>query len=73
MIFIKIFYSILFISLWVLLLKYRRTVKSWTGNFYWAEKYIGNWWTYFVLVLAGLWFIFYGAIYPFWWIEWLFK
>lgn len=69
MIFIKIIYSLLFIAWGVALLKYRRTVKSWTGNFVWAEKYLGNWWTYLVIILFGLFFIFFGVLYPFGWFD----
>jgi hypothetical protein len=35
-----LFYSLLFIGSGVLILKYRRTVKSWTGSFVWAEQYL---------------------------------
>ena len=66
---IKIFYSIFFILMWMWIIKYRRNVKSWTGNFYLAEHYIGNGGTYMVLILCGLWFMFYWMIYPFWWME----
>jgi len=70
---IKIIYAILFILMWAGIIKYRRTVKSWTWNFYWAEKYIWNWWTYLVLILAWMLLIFYWTIYPFWWIDLLLK
>ncbi len=69
---LKLFYSILFIWLWYLMLKYRRIVKSWTWNFVWAERYLWSWWTYFVLVLIWAFLIFYWVVYPFWWLEILF-
>jgi hypothetical protein len=40
--FIKIIYSLIFIALGVLVLKYRKKVHDWTGNFAWAEHYIGR-------------------------------
>ncbi len=73
MILIKIIYAIIFILLWLGLIKYRRNVKSWTWNFFWAEKYIWNWWTYLVLIFTWLLLIFYWTIYPFWWMDILFK
>jgi len=39
---VDIFYSIMFILGGIGLIKYRRNVKSWTGNWLWAEKYIGR-------------------------------
>lgn len=47
------------------MLRYRKQVKSWTGNFVWAEHYIGRGGTYFILILIALGLIFYGVIYPF--------
>jgi hypothetical protein len=61
----KIFYSILFILMWVWILKYRKTVKEWTGSFYWAEKYIGRWGTYLVIIAMALGSMFYGVYYLF--------
>lgn len=69
---IDLFYSVILIWSWILLIKYRRNVKSWTWNFYWAEKYIWSWWTYIILMLVWLFMIFWWAIYPFWWLEMLF-
>lgn len=66
---IKLIYSILFVSMWVSILKYRRIVKSWTWNFYWAEKYIWRWWTYFVIILAWIALILFWVTYPFGWLE----
>lgn len=65
----KIFYSIFFIIIWISILKYRKQVHWWTGNFVWAEQYLWRWWTYLVLVWLWLWLIFFWAIYPFWWLE----
>jgi len=62
---INIIYSILLILGWIAILKYRKIIKGWTGNFYWAEKYIGNWWTYLVLIILGMAMIFYWIRYPF--------
>jgi hypothetical protein len=47
------------------LIKYRKIVHGWTGNFVWAEQYLGYGGTYLVLILVGLGSIFYGVIYPF--------
>lgn len=66
---IDVFYSFLFITGWMAMIKYRRNVKSWTGNWMWAEKVIGSWWTYVVMILIGLFMIFFGVIYPFWGME----
>ncbi len=66
---IKIIYAILLIASWSAILKYRKVVKSWTGNFYWAEKHIGSWGTYFVLILIWLGLIFLWVLYPFGWID----
>lgn len=71
MIIIKLFYSVLLILGWMWIIKYRRTLKWWTGNFYWAEHYIGSGWTYFALIIFGLLMIFYWVIYPMWGIEYL--
>lgn len=69
MFFLKIIYAILFFLAWYLSIKYRKNVKSWTGNFYWAEKYIWNWWTYIIIILFGILLMIVWIIYPFWWIE----
>ena len=69
---INLIYAILLISWGVGLIKYRRNIKWWTGNFLWAEKYIWNGGTYFVFILAGLFMIFLWVIYPFWGLELLF-
>lgn len=66
---IKIFYAIFLISAGVWILKYRKVIKWWTWNFYWAEKYIWRWWTYFILVLFGMFLIFLWVIYPFGWLQ----
>ncbi len=62
---INIIYAILLISGGYALIKYRRNVKSWTGNWIWAETYLWSGWTYIVLILIGLFMIFLGALYPF--------
>lgn len=66
---IDIFYAIMFVLWWMALIKYRRNVKSWTGNWMWAEKYIGNGGTYAVLILTGLFMIFLWVLYPFGWMD----
>nr|MDD3719849.1 hypothetical protein [Candidatus Gracilibacteria bacterium] len=62
---VKIFYSVLLIGFGYLLIRYRRNVHSWTGNWVWAEKYLGSGGTYVALTFFGLFLIFLGAIYPF--------
>jgi amino acid permease len=62
---IDIFYAIMFISWWIAIIKYRKNVKSWTGNWLWAEKYIWNGGTYIVLIFTGLAMIFLWVLYPF--------
>lgn len=69
---IKIFYAIMLIAWWYGLIRYRRNVKSWTGNFVWAEKYLGSGGTYLVMILFGMFLIFLGVLYPFGWLELLF-
>ncbi len=69
MIIVKIIYSIIFIWFWALLLKYRRQIKKWSWGFAWAEKALGRWGTYFVIILVWLISIFFWFIYPFWWID----
>ena len=70
---VKLFYGILLVLSWLWLIKYRKTVKSWTGNFLWAERHIWAWWTYIVIILTWAGLIFFGVIYPFWWVEMLLK
>lgn len=70
---INIIYWLLLILWWIALIKYRKIVKWWTGNFYWAERYIGNWWTYLVLILSWLFMIFLWVLYPFGWLEIIFN
>jgi hypothetical protein len=72
MIIIKIIYWILLISWWLAILKYRRYVKSWTWNFYWAEHYLWRWWTYIVIIFIWLAMIFIWILYPFWWLDHIF-
>ncbi len=66
---IKLIYAILLITWGVYIIKYRRIVKSWTGNFVWAEHYLWRWSTYFVIILIWLFMIFLWALYPFWGLE----
>ncbi len=66
---VDIFFAVLLISMWTVLLKYRKVVRSWTWNFVWAEKYLWNWWTYLVLILLGCFFIIWWFLYPFWGLE----
>ncbi|MFA5916686.1 MAG: hypothetical protein WC850_00445 [Candidatus Gracilibacteria bacterium] len=70
---VKIFYAILFISLGFLMIRFRKNVHDRTGHWYWAEKYLGSGGTYLVLVLFGLFLIFFGAIFPFGGLELLKK
>ncbi|MCD5385035.1 hypothetical protein LRZ95_00020 [Candidatus Gracilibacteria bacterium] len=65
MIILKIIYGILLIAGGLGMIKYRKVIKSWTGNFYWAEHYIGRGGTYLIIILIGLAMIFMGAMYPF--------
>jgi len=71
-IFVKIFYAIVFFCIWFLIIKYRRTVKSWTGNFYWAEHYLWRGSTYFVIILIWLFLMFLWILYPFGGMELIF-
>jgi hypothetical protein len=48
---IKIFYALLGISMGLGILKYRKVVYSWTGRFYWAEKYLGSGGTILIISL----------------------
>ena len=66
---VKLFYAVLLFGIWFSIIKYRRTVKSWTGNFVWAEQYIGRWGTYFILMLLWLFLMFLWVLWPFWGLE----
>lgn len=70
---LKIIYAIILIAIWYYIIKYRRDVKWWTGNFVWAEQYLWSGWTYFVIILIWLACIFFGTLYPFWWLEVIMK
>lgn len=72
MIFIDIFYGILLIFAGAAMIKYRRNIKSWTGNFLWAEKYLGRGGTYIVMILFALFLIFLGVLFPFWGLDFIF-
>jgi hypothetical protein len=62
---VKIFYAICGIFIGLGILKYRKIVYSWTGRFYWAEKYLGSGGTVFIITLVGLGLIFVSVGYPF--------
>lgn len=51
---VKIFYALLGIAMGLGILKYRKVVYSWTGRWYWAEKYLGSGGTVFIISLIGL-------------------
>lgn len=65
MIIVKIFYALLGIGMGLGTLRYRKVVYSWTGKFYWAEKYLGSGGTILVITLVGLGLIFVSVAYPF--------
>lgn len=65
MIIVKIFYAMLGIAMGLGTLRYRKVVYSWTGKFYWAEKYLGSGGTILVITLVGLGLIFVSVAYPF--------
>lgn len=62
--FVKILYFLLFTSLGIAVLKYRKNVYEWTGQWYWAEKYVGRGGTLTVITLIGLGLLFFGVGYP---------
>jgi len=62
---VKLFYWILMIAIGAWIIKYRKPLKSWTGNWVWAERYIGRWGTYFIMLLFGLLLMFLWVLYPF--------
>ena len=66
---VDIFYAIMFVCWGLAIIKYRKNVKSWTGNWLWAEKYIWNGGTYVVLIVTWLAMIFLWVLYPFWGME----
>lgn len=63
--FIKILYFFVFVGLGVAILKYRKNVHEWTGQWYWAEKNLGRGGTILVITIVGLGLIFFGVGYPF--------
>ncbi|MDD2891658.1 MAG: hypothetical protein PHQ95_01720 [Candidatus Gracilibacteria bacterium] len=65
MFFIKVLYALFGIGIGLGILKYRKIVYSWTGRWYWAEKYLGSGGTVFVISLIGMGFIFVSVAYPF--------
>lgn len=70
--FLDILYWAILFGIWFSMIKYRRVVKSWTWNFYWAEKYLWAWGTYLVLIIIWLFLMFWGILFPFWWLELIF-
>lgn len=66
---VKLIYAIILIWAWYAIVRYRRNVHEWTGNFVWAEQYLGSGWTYIIITFAWLALIFFWTIYPFWWIS----
>ena len=66
---VKIFYAIVLIAAWYSIIRYRKNVHEWTGNFAWAEQYLWSGWTYLVITFSWLALIFFGTIYPFGWIS----
>ncbi|MDD5213692.1 MAG: hypothetical protein PHG82_04680 [Candidatus Gracilibacteria bacterium] len=62
---VKLIYAILLITGGYSIVRYRRNVHEWTGNFVWAEQYLGSGGTYIVITFAGLALIFFGTLYPF--------
>lgn len=66
---VDLFYAVLLFAIGFFMIRYRKTVKSWSGNFVWAEQYIGRWWTYFILILLWMFLMFLWVLWPFWWLE----
>lgn len=72
-IFARLFYMVILIWMWYLGLKYRRNVKSWTWDFYWAEKYLWAWGTYIIIILICIGLICLWAMAPFGTVEKVFN
>jgi len=53
----RIILSIFLFAIWFAILKYRKVVHGWTGNWVWAERYLWRWGTYTALILGGLGFV----------------
>lgn len=70
--FVNIFYWILLFTWGFLVLKYRRQIKSFSGDFVWAETYLWRWTTYLIIIIIWCFLIFLWALYPFWWIDFIF-
>ena len=62
---VKLFYWLLMIAIWAGIIKYRKPLKSWTGNWVWAERYVGRGGTYFIMLLFWLLLMFLWVLYPF--------
>ena len=69
---IDILYAVMLFWAWFSLIKYRRNIKWWTGNFVWAERYLWHGGTYLILILLGCFLMVWGVLYPFWWLEMMF-
>lgn len=69
----KIIYGILFTTSWILILKFRKQIKDFSGSFAWAETMLGRWGTYLVIIAIWAFLIFYGVIFPFGGMELFFK
>jgi hypothetical protein len=62
---LKLFFGLLLMAAGVGLLKYRKIIHDWTGNFVWAERYLGSGGTVAFLSLIGMLLIGIGVAYPF--------
>lgn len=69
---IKIFYAILLFWIWFSIIKYRKIVKSWSGNFVWAEQTLWRGSTYLIIIILWLFLMLLWVLWPFWWLEVLF-
>ena len=68
----NIFMWIVIFMAGVLILKFRRQIKNVTWDFVWAETRLWRWSTYFVIILIWCALLFFGVIYPFWWLDLIF-
>ena len=69
MFFVTLFYTVLYIWLGVALIKYRKQVHDWTWDSAFINKYLWRWWTYLVMILLWLFFIFVWVLQPFGWLD----
>jgi hypothetical protein len=65
----KLILWILIIALGVVILKYRYQIHDFTGDWGWAEKYLGGNGTVAAISLIGALLIAVGTAYPFWAID----